>query len=169
MKKLLLFFLLISINVFSQTNDFEIIRKINGVEIYARKSMTKEGKKKDTWIIEFEIVNKTDSDIFYKSRFGSPDMFSQILGENDKKELNYFASVALENTRGISFISDSEINLSGDRTRLKTDRGESIFVLKKGKIYTKTMDFRADKGTEPVIVVMSANGVSFTGSLYDFM
>ncbi len=170
MKNILLFFLIIaSVESYSQTKGFELIRKINGIEIYAKQSKTKETKRKTTWIIEFIIINKTDADIFYKSRFVSPSTFDQLLGDTDKEEVNSFAVITLENAKGISFISDSDIRLRGDRTRLRTSDGATIYVLKKGKTYTRTMDFRAKNGIEPVIVVTADNSTSFTGSLYDFM
>lgn len=165
----LLIFLFIGITAFSQTEDFELIRKINGIEVYYKMTKTKEAKKRDTWVIEFEYINNSDSDIFYKSRFVSSSVAEQLLGNNSPEEVTHFSVISLENVKGINFISDRNINLRGDRTRLKTDRKESIYIMKKGKIYTRTMDFRAKKDVEPVIVVKTANNISFTGSVYDFM
>lgn len=159
----------ISFGTFAQSDGFELIRKTNGIEVYYKMTKTKEAKNKDTWVIEFEYINNSDSDIFYKSRFQEADVLDQLFGDDKKREVTNFAVISLENVKGINFISDREIKISGDRTRLRTDKEESIYLIKKGKIYTRTMDFRADKGTEPVIVVTTANSVSFTGSVYDFM
>lgn len=166
--KILIIASLFSSLCWSQSNGFKLIRKINGIEIFAKLSKTKESSKKDTWVIEFEYINNSGTDIFYKSRFVDPKALL-FMGDTKKVEVANFAVLSLENTKAISFISDKEMNLNGDKTRLKTDENESIYIIKKGKTYTRTMDFRADKGVEPIIVVQAVNSVSFTGSVYDFM
>jgi len=59
--------------------------------------------------------------------------------------------------------------LRGDKTRLLTDKYEDIFILKKGKTYTKSMDFRSDKNVEPVLSIQIINSITFTDNIKDFL
>ncbi len=164
----IIFFLFCSCIVFGQNSDFELLKKVNGVEIYYKQSIVKPGDKKDRWVIEFEFVNKTQNDIFYTSYIQQPTALQSALG--DKPTINArFAYIYLENSKEISFTSDSEIGLRGDKTKLKTSSDDIIVVLKKNKVYTSSMDFRAEKGVIPVLTVDINRNISFVESLLEFL
>lgn len=168
MKKItLLLLLLVPVFAIAQNPGFTVLKKINGVSIYYKMTKTKEGDKKDSWLIEFEYGNESGKDLFYKSSLQEAGTMDQIMGNNSKVENADFAFISIENTKALSFSSGS-INLFGDRLRIKTDKDESIFILKKGKTYTKTLDFKGNKGIEPVLNVQIVNSISFTDQINDF-
>lgn len=159
MRRIVFVFLFIAFIGNAQNPGYELMRSINGVDVYFKKTKTNETMKKDTWIIEFEFINSSENDIFYKS----------VAGSRKDTPISHFALVTLENAKTISFISDSDIGLRGDKTRLITDQGDVIYTLKKGKTYTRTMNFRGDKGVDPVLTIHATNSISFSGTIYDFM
>ncbi|HMI08104.1 MAG TPA: hypothetical protein VK528_11195 [Flavobacterium sp.] len=159
--------LLISFSMFSQAKEFEVLKKINGVEIFSKSTITKSTEKKDTWIVEFEFRNVTDHDIYYKSIVQQPTNMEKLAGEKEKNVVN-FATISIENSNAMSFISDQYAFLIGDRIRLRTDNNENIYVIKHGKTYTNSMDFRSNKGIEPILSIQIINSISFTESFSDF-
>lgn len=167
MKKII-FALLFPIICFAQNPGFELLKKINGVEIYYKATKTKEAAKKDTWIVEFEYKNTSGHDIFYKTTIEQPNSLDKALGGKEVT-IDHFAVVFIENTKGMSFISDDKALLTGDKTRLSTDNNERIYMFKKGKTYTKSMDFRGDKGIEPIISIQIINSISFTENISEFL
>lgn len=168
MKKIILLFLFFPIFCIAQNPGYELLKKINGVDVYYKKSKTKEGDKKDTWVIEFEFNNNSGKDIYYKSTIEESDNVSKLLGDDKTKEIYHFAQISLENAKKLSFVSDSNMKLSGDKTRLSTDNKENIYIIKKGKTYTQAMDFRAEKGIDPIISLQIINSISFTDDITDF-
>jgi hypothetical protein len=169
MKKLLVLFMVAFGTIANAQNPgYVLLKKINGVDVYYKKSKTKEGDKKDTWVIEFEFNNNSDKDIYYKSQVSEPGDIDKILGDKDNKEIFHFARISIENAKKLSFVSDSNMELSGDKTRLSTDQKENIYIIKKGKTYTKNMGFRADKGIDPVMSLQIINSISFTNDITDF-
>ena len=168
MKKVICILLLITNLVYSQNPGFELLKKINGVEVYYKKTKTKEATSKDTWIIEFEYTNNSNGDLFYKTDVVAQSSLEVYL-KTEKTIISHFAVINIENTKAISFISDRDIFLRGDKTRLKTDKYENIYILKKGKTYTKSMDFRSDKNVEPVLSIQIINSITFTENIKDFL
>ena len=174
MKKTLLAitFLIFTTTVFSQ-EDWEVLKTINGIEISYRKQKLQEKKNKIIWSIEFEYKNTLPEDIFYKSYFVSKRKgILDIIADNNTDgydEKTNFINVSVENRRGFLASTDVEINLSGDKTRLKTDKNQTIVTLKKFKTYTKSLEVKLDKDDEPVIKVSAINSISFTDDLTDFL
>lgn len=167
-----LVFLIFYSTLFAQ-NDWEILKNINGIEISYRKQKLQEKKNKIIWQIEFEYRNTLPDDIYYKSYFikQKADVLDIISKKNTNSydEYTNFIDVSVENRRGFLASTDVEINLSGDKTRLKTDKNERIIVLRKFKTYTKSLEVKLDKDDEPVIKVSAINSISFTDDLTDFL
>uniref|UniRef100_UPI00404B0FA2 hypothetical protein n=1 Tax=Flavobacterium sp. TaxID=239 RepID=UPI00404B0FA2 len=158
---------------FSQTNDYILLKKINGIEIYYKIKRLKETKKKVDWLIEFEYVNSTNSDIFYKSIFVSPStsetLFDSLLDtKTGDKEETQFCKINIENINGV-FNSSASGGITGDKTRIKTDKNESILILKKNKTYTRSFEMRTNIEEEPIISITVINSISFTEDLKDFL
>ena len=173
MKKILLVLLIaLPFFCFSQNAGFTLLKKINGVEIYYKVSKTKETDKKDTWLVEFEYFNNTGADLFYKTvkETQKSDLLSTILQEERKEQqVSNFAKVFIENIKALDFTSTSSSDVSGDKTRLQTDKEEGIYRIKKGKTYTLSMDFKGKKGIEPVISIQIVNSISFTDNINEFL
>lgn len=168
MKKLLWLLVMVASYAHSQNPGFELMKKINGVEIFYKKTKTKETTTKDTWIIEFEYTNNSNSDIYYKTIEEAQSSLDVYL-KKAKTIISHFAVINIENTKAISFISDKDIYLRGDKTRLQTDKYEDIYILKKGKTYTNSMDFRSDKNVNPVLSIQILNSITFTENIKDFL
>lgn len=175
MKKIILAALFVCGNAIAQNPGYELLKKINGVEVYYKMRKTKESDKKDTWLIEFEYFNITGKDIFYKTSLQeNKKSFGDILmnsidKEDSKTQVSNFASILIENTKALDFVSDTESNITGDKTRLSTNQGEALYIIKKGKTYTRSMDFKGKKGITPVIAISIVNSISFTENLFEFL
>jgi len=148
----------------------DLLKKINGIEIFYKKTKVKELKKKDKWIIELEYTNNTNEDIYYKTvTQNNNNLLNALAGGSDKIEVYYFATVHLQNAKTMSFVSDQKVRISGDKTRLVTDENHNLFLFKKGKTYTETLDFKSEKGVEPVLTVDIVNSITFTEDITDFL
>ena len=164
MKKLLLIAILaITSQLVAQNPGYILLKKINGVEIYYKTVKTKEDTKKDTWSIDFEYINTTGKDIFYKSVLSEATIFENA------GYISYFGVVTIKNAKMLSLSTSDPTDVSGDKLRLLTDKGEPIYIIKKGKTYTRNMDFRAEKGVEPILSIEVINSISFTESITEFM
>lgn len=167
MKKTIITLLLTIFSFFgySQNNEFKLFKKINGIEIFYKLTKTKSNEKNDYWSIEFEYVNNTSSDIYYKT------ITKQVntLVQKSSREVNYFCTIELENKKTIDFYSDLLVEISGDKTRLCTDKSEKIYVFKKQKTYTKQMSFKGNIGVVPVLTTNVVNDIIFTNNIYDFL
>lgn len=173
MKKIIIL-LLFPIFCISQNPGFLLLKKVNGVEIYYKLSKTKETEKKDTWLVESEYFNNTSNDIYYKSVKPDQDKSDKLIDnllktKEDNLQISNFASVFIQNTKALDFTSDSQKNITGDKTRIVTDKGENIYRLKKGKTYTLSMDFKGNKTVEPIISIQVINSISFTDNIFDFL
>lgn len=174
MKKIL-FLLLFTITFsFSQTNnEFKLLKKINGVEIYVKIKKLKDTKSKTDWLIEFEYTNATNTDLFYKSYFTkeNPDLLDIIADKEAKtkeKEETSFCKINVENKNGF-WNSNANGGITGDKTRLKTDKNETILLLKKNKTYTRSFEMRTNLDEEPIINISIINSISFTEQINDFL
>lgn len=150
-------FLLISMISFAQ--EFKPLKTFNGIEISYKVTKTREDEKKVYYVIEFEYVNKSGADYYYKE-FNDPDKSDPV---------NYFAFVENANAKAVSFTSQKYIGLTGDKTKLKTTSNEQIYKIVKNKTYGAKMDFKADKGVEPVIIATGNSKMEFFGSVVDFL
>lgn len=172
MKKLLLLLFLFSSFCFSQTNnDFKLLKKINGVEIYYKVKKLRDTKSKTDWLIEFEYTNSTNNDLFYKSFFikEKPNLLDVVSDKETKeKEETSFCKINIENKNGF-WNSNSSGGITGDKTRLKTDKNETILLLKKNKTYTRSFEMRTNIEEEPIINISIINSISFTEDINDFL
>lgn len=173
MNKSILIFLFITSLSFSQTNEFRLLKKINGIEIYCKTKKLKENKKKVDWLIEIEYINSTNEDIFYKSYFVSPNSSEALIGalfdsKTKDKEETQFCRINIENINGF-FNSSASGGITGDKTRLKTDKNESIMLIKKNKTYTRSFEMKTNIDEDPIISIVVINSISFTEDLKDFL
>lgn len=166
MKKFTFIFCFIASFTFAQNPGFSLLKKINGVDVFYKVSKTKEEAKKDTWLIEFEYVNSTGRDIFYK---GTSKKDDGVWGTGKDIMISYFALVSIKNAKALSLATTGDTDISGDKTRLQTDKGEPIYLLKKGKTYTRTMDYRNDKGIEPLVTIMIENNITFLEGINELL
>lgn len=174
MKKILFFLFFTSTFCFSQTNnEFKLLKKINGIEIYFKVKKLRDTKSKTDWLIEFEYTNSTSNDLFYKSFFTKekPNLLDALSDKEPKtkesEELS-FCKINIENKNGF-FNSNASGGITGDKTRLKTDKNETILILKKNKTYTKSFEMRTNIEEEPIINISIINSISFTEEINDFM
>ncbi len=163
---MLLFLCIISNYAFAQNPGFSLLKKINGVDVYYKSSITKDDGKKNTWLIEFEYVNGTGKDLFYKAARKQDD---NIFSSSDTKLVGYFALVSIKNAKALSLTTSADTEVSGDKTRIQSDKGEPIFIIKKGKTYTRTMDYKNDKGIEPLITIMIEDDITFFESINELL
>ncbi len=166
MKKITFLLFFVTSFIFAQNPGFSLLKKINGVDIYYKSSKTKEDTKKDTWLIEYEYINTTGKDIYYKANIVKDD---GIFGTGEYLIIGYFALVSIKNAKAMSLSTSDDIDISGDKTRLQSDKGEPIYIIKKGKTYTRTMDYRNDKGIEPLITIMIEDNITFIESINELL
>ena len=166
MKKIFFLLLFFSLKTISQNPGFELLKKFNGVELYYKKKLVSEEKKKDVWLIEIEYFNNTSKDLFYKSNLVKVSEFDKKIGNKDYF-VSHFTEIKIENVKNI--FSDSNTRISGDITRLLTNLFEPIYIIKKGKTYTDKIQFYTEKGVEPIITTTIMNSIFFTDNIYDFL
>ncbi len=164
MKKLLLILLLtFSISGFSQSAGFILLKKINGIEIYEKKTKTKTNDKHDYWTVEFEYINTTQNDLYYNAN----------LNKNSKGAVRFedysFCSFELENKKTLDMYSDLSAWIQGEKTRLKLDTGETILVFKKNKTYSKKMEYKITKNNEPFLGFRQNSNTIITDNIYEFL
>lgn len=164
MKKIL-FILLItfSISTFSQSAGFSLLKKVSGIEIYEKKTITKTTEKHDYWIVEFEYINTTKSDLYYNTTL---DKSSN--GTVRFEDIS-FCTFDLENKKTFDTHSDLYVWITGDKTRIKLENGESIFVFKKNKVYSKVMKYKVEKGKDAFLTFNQNESKIITENLNDFL
>lgn len=157
MKKILLV-LFISFASVLQAQEFQLLKKSNDIEILYRLKKTKENDKNVTYLMELTYKNLSGKDIYYN---GLPPKTKNSQGQG------HFAMVEVSNVNFFAF-SDSDAHLSGEKSNLSF-KGEPIYIIRSGKEYDKSFEFKLKKELEPVIVAKTDNEIIFKTNLYDFL
>ena len=162
MKKVIFLLLFLPLLAVSQDNkkiakeedEYILLKNYNGIEIKYKKTLLSSSEKRNTWKFEVEYVNKTDSDLYYKTITTGPAKWEEKLGMHDSTVKNYFG--------------DAGIRLIGTKSRLKTDDNEAIYCIKRGKIYLDEYTTTLKKENNPTITFNSERDMPLTNNVFDF-
>ena len=167
-KSLLILLLFIPIFMFSQNSGFELLKKINGIEVYYKMSRSKETEKKDIWLIEYEYLNVAGKDKYYKTTEVQASDLDVFFGKRDLTYSN-FATLSVENSQKAVVLNGGNGFLTGDKSRLTTEKSESIYVFRKDKTYTNSFQLRCPSDFQPIVSVKIINSILFTENILDFL
>ncbi len=106
MKKITFLLFFVTSFIFAQNPGFSLLKKINGVDIYYKSSKTKEDTKKDTWLIEYEYINTTGKDIYYKANIIKD---GGLFGTGEYLIIGYFALVSIKNAKAMSLTTSDHV------------------------------------------------------------
>lgn len=170
MKKLVFITLFLFSASYAQNDGFKLLKKINGIEIYFKSTKTTT-KKTENYNIQYEYINTTGKDIYYKT-FTAKENKGLLDVLNKKEAQSYenanFATIGVENKK-VQIFSNRNSGIVGDKTRLKTDDNHDIYVFKKNKTYTMNIEYSSDLNTELILNVNINNDIIFEDDIKAFL